>query len=101
MDSQAPERSPIWRYVGGNGRGSCIPDGPFANMRALYQSPHCVARDFQRSSLPSEEAISLYYQQTTYSGFRPALETGYHTSVHIWVGGDFPVMHSSNGKKGG
>lgn len=102
MDSQSPETSPLWRYIGGNGQGSCIPNGPFAGIRAAYSTPHCVSRDFQKGSLPSEEVVAgTYLTQPTYAGFRPALETGYHTSVHVWVGGDFPVMYSSNGKKRG
>jgi hypothetical protein len=84
--------------LGGNGRGSCIPDGPFANMRVQLPNPHCVARNFQSGSLPNVEAVALYNYEKSYNSFRVALESGSHTSLHIWVGGDLPNMFSTNGK---
>lgn len=33
LDSQAPEKSVIWKYFGGDGKGGCVADGPFANLQ--------------------------------------------------------------------
>lgn len=94
MDSQSPETSTVWKYFGGNGAGSCIPNGPFANTTVQNPFPHCISRDFTpRYAFSSPENMAaMIVNSSTYDKFHYSLELGLHGAVHEFVGGDMEHM---------
>ncbi|KAK9722824.1 hypothetical protein K7432_002363 [Basidiobolus ranarum] len=103
LDSQAPEKSPIWTWFGGNGRkkDGCLITGPFANWKTSKPDSHCLQRVWDSgnkiSAFYSPESINYYV--STSSGFgalRNNIELGPHATVHNSIGGDFQYMTSAN-----
>ncbi|KAJ3271418.1 hypothetical protein HK104_004687, partial [Borealophlyctis nickersoniae] len=106
-DSQAPERSDIWnpRWFGGNGNGNCIPNGPYANQRATFPTPHCINRNFQGRDPRTGAAImgaqfspvemEFMIDVETYSQVRESLENIPHNTIHNDVGGDMSDPRTS------
>jgi hypothetical protein len=94
LDSQAPERSLIWKFFGGNGDpnadqgegpieieedgflmhfGYCVSDGPFANVKLIYSrrgnarltsEPDCLRRQFGTDH-GDNAAITSYVMNTS------------------------------------
>lgn len=99
MDSQAPEKSQLFKDLGGNGRPSdhCLVEGPLANWTATFPTPHCLSRNFDMTSkygnmmgaqytpIQIEYIISKF---KTYHEFRLALEEHPHNMIHYGIGGD-------------
>lgn len=96
-DWRDPAASPVWStgLYGGSDPGECIPDGPFANLRATVPTRHCVRRGFtgrteqgmgkMRFEEPSVLA-ELIGGPSNFSSFTDALEFA-HGAVHVAVGG--------------
>ncbi|KAJ3048146.1 hypothetical protein HK097_010845 [Rhizophlyctis rosea] len=111
VDSQAPERSPVWKSFGGDGKGGKLADGPFAGWVGTFPTKHNVNRNFKtaakvgKSSSGSMMAahyspaeIQFILNRGTYNDFRRTLETHPHNQVHNSVGGDMgnPMMSSND-----
>ncbi|KAK3363154.1 hypothetical protein B0T25DRAFT_31797 [Lasiosphaeria hispida] len=109
-DSPAPSKAKVWDSVtgfGGNGVSTGdngprlrVIDGPFKDFRPLYWntdvSPHWLSRDWLPAQNGEPEISGANYSparmaevnaQTTFDGFRQALESGPHAAVHGGVGG--------------
>ncbi|KAJ1972996.1 hypothetical protein H4R35_004362 [Dimargaris xerosporica] len=107
LDADNPAGSVI--FSGSNswlgGQGSCVSNGAFANFTTYYTDngprEHCMNRRFDRGN-----SISPFYrpsinrriiqEQTTYNGFREAIEFGPHGVVHNGIGGDMMDMCAPN-----
>lgn len=91
LDSQSPEASVLWKFLGGNGNAAsnwCVTNGPFTSIRPKNPQPHCLQRQFTPSSaLASPEALDAMLRQTTYEKFELGIDTLLHIPVHIFVGG--------------
>ena len=109
MDSQAPERSPIFSYFGGDGRTSdhCLVNGPFANWTTQFPSVHCLSRRFQMNDAANGHLMGAQYtpiqieyilsNYRTYHDFRTVLEEHPHNMIHYGIGGDmFDPTTSTN-----
>ncbi|KAL2918409.1 hypothetical protein HK105_201809 [Polyrhizophydium stewartii] len=108
IDSQAPEKSPVWAvdFMGGNGDAStgCVKTGPFAGNIVNVPKPHCLQRAFYRdpdygsmlSALytPTELAYA-FSSATNYDTFRQLFESLIHNSVHTGVSGDMYSLNTS------
>ncbi|KAJ9055925.1 hypothetical protein DSO57_1038332 [Entomophthora muscae] len=104
IDSQQPERSPIFSpaFFGGTGNpanGYCVPDGPFRNLRVRVdaetpngQAPHCLRRNFDGGTRLSPfspiEVINQITSINDFSTFTSQLERGPHAHPHNNIGGD-------------
>ncbi|KAJ3045383.1 hypothetical protein HDV00_010253 [Rhizophlyctis rosea] len=103
-DSQAPEKSLIWKrqYFGGNGdpkKNGCIKNGNFS-VQATFPYRHCVQRDWQTGSKSDPNFGDMLGAQfspvemdyvtavDTYDQFRRGLENHPHNSIHAAIGGD-------------
>jgi len=96
-DWQYPETSLIMQpnRLGGNGDPVfyCVNNGVQANENMDYPYPGCLSRIFSGPtqstiySWASPEVVALYYQNTVFSDFATALETGLHRDVHVGIGG--------------
>ncbi|KAJ2996109.1 hypothetical protein HDV02_000162 [Globomyces sp. JEL0801] len=90
VDSQYPEISPVWDWIGGNGNFTtgCIVGGSrsniFQDFQADFPKPHCVTRRWSASgknktgslgSLYSAVILERYLSIDNYNGFRIALES--------------------------
>ncbi|KAK5662249.1 hypothetical protein OQA88_8154 [Cercophora sp. LCS_1] len=83
-------------------------DGAFASLRPTYWNnwtePHSLSRHWQlnggfndlHSGAYNEESMALVNAETSYDGFRIALEGGPHSSVHGGVGGPAGDMGTQN-----
>jgi hypothetical protein len=92
LDSQAPEASVIWDHLGGNGDATsngCVTDGPAAGVTFRYPTPGCLKREFGLRDFSSPEVLALFVasSQGNYEEYRSRMETTYHASVHVFVGG--------------
>lgn len=101
-DSQAPELSRIWNYMGHNGVGPerAVSDGPFASWTPAYKEPHRLSRNWDQggrmSGLPSEEVLnSIVHRSSSYNQFRKDLEKSFG-AVHTNIGGDMAGIQSPN-----
>ena len=113
-DSSAPSKAAVWDPVTGfggngvktndNGPRLRVVDGPFKNFRPVYWNtgvePHWLSRDWvpadPQNGVPemlgsnySPAVMAEVNAQTTFDGFRNALENGPHAAVHAGVGGGF------------
>ncbi|KAI8895488.1 hypothetical protein BC833DRAFT_601076 [Globomyces pollinis-pini] len=103
VDSQYPEISPVWDWIGGNGNFTtgCIVGGSrsniFQDFQADFPKPHCVTRRWSASgknktgslgSLYSAVILERYLSIDNYNGFRIALESIPHNLFHQAIGGD-------------
>jgi hypothetical protein len=108
LDSQAPETSVIWSFLGGQGQAAkgsakgaanCVNEGPYAGMTFRYPTPGCLTRSFRDGDLPSPETVALFAasSQGNYEDYRSRMENTYHASVHVFVGGSMlDIMASPN-----
>lgn len=132
-DSNDPAKSAVWDPVtgfGGNGQGTSthrliappVQDGPFKHHRPLYWGTsvdqHSLSRAWARANSGNPDDRDLFGHRYTpeivagvlanssYDGFRSALEGGPHASVHFGVAvgagigkkGDLVPASSPNGK---
>ncbi|KAL2912733.1 hypothetical protein HK105_207725 [Polyrhizophydium stewartii] len=107
IDSQAPEKSPIWSSSAFGGDGStsstdrCVKTGPFASFKSQFGRPFCLSRTFSgnlgsTSSFYTPEAIYFMLSElTTYDDFRRAVEEGPHNNVHGGIGGCMALIDMS------
>lgn len=111
-DSNDPAKSAVWDPVtgfGGNGQGTSnhsiiappVQDGPFKDYRPLYWGTavdqHRLCRAWARANSASPDDRDLFghkytpdivagvLAESSYDGFRSALEGGPHASVHFGV----------------
>ncbi|ORX77068.1 Di-copper centre-containing protein, partial [Basidiobolus meristosporus CBS 931.73] len=104
LDSQAPEKSFIFKIIGGNGQGpkNCVQDGPFANWTVTVPLPHCLTRKFNGEkgrilALWSPESIKfLRDSYETYGTFVSRFEQGPHGVMHQAINGDMVNFFSPN-----
>ncbi|KAJ3306164.1 hypothetical protein HDV03_000398 [Kappamyces sp. JEL0829] len=94
VDSQAPDRSPVWNVLGKDPDG-CISIPSLGNLTSTVPADvhppgdRCVKRHWTTvksspalfGSTYSPEAIAFISQQQTYDAFRQALESGPHNNV--------------------
>jgi hypothetical protein len=88
IDSEAPEKSVIWKDFGSTG---CISTPVLGNLTAFFPNEHCVRRNsnmMNRGSVFSPEQIGLILANPGYNEFRVALESNPHNLGHSLVGGD-------------
>jgi len=132
-DSNDPSKAAVWDPVtgfGGNGQGTGntgnhappVKDGPFKDYRPLYSGTavdqHWLCRAWSRGNPDNDDRDLFGHRYTpqivadvlatnsSYDGFREALETGPHQSVHFGVAigngvgkiGDMVPSSSPNGK---
>ncbi|KAJ3032465.1 hypothetical protein HDV00_007513 [Rhizophlyctis rosea] len=111
VDSQAPEKAPIWKSFGGDGKNGRIADGPFAGWQATFPSKHYVNRNFKTAAKVgkgtdgnmmaahySPAEIQFILNRKTYNDFRSSLESHPHNQVHNNIGGDMgnPMLSSND-----
>ncbi|KAK9766952.1 hypothetical protein K7432_003582 [Basidiobolus ranarum] len=103
IDSQAPEKSIIFQWYGGNGQGreKCVRNGVFAGWTLSYPNRHCLKRSFDEGnrigSFYSAEVINAIIETNDdYDEFRQAFESGPHGQVHNGISGDMKQMISPN-----
>ncbi|RKP06672.1 hypothetical protein THASP1DRAFT_25056 [Thamnocephalis sphaerospora] len=105
MDSQAPEKSPIFgpNWLGGNGRGanSCVQDGKLKDYRPYYPTPGaCYTRKFDGvdgavgALFSTDMVANLLAEAKDYNKFRVDYEGSVHARVHNAIGGTFSSMSS-------
>ena len=131
-DSDDPSKAAVWDPVtgfGGNGQGTGnhgnhappVKDGPFKDYRPLYSGTgvdqHSLCRAWSRGNPESGDRDLFGHRYTpqivadvladsSYDGFRSALESGPHAAVHFGVAigsgigkiGDLVPSSSPNGK---
>ncbi|KAH6569823.1 hypothetical protein BASA61_001475 [Batrachochytrium salamandrivorans] len=107
VDSQAPEKSPVWGAdaFGGDGDNTtdtrCITNGPFVNFTSTFNQAGCISRTLGESftdlvSLYTPEVIfQLIAAGSSYVRFCTSLEGGPHNSVHAAVGGTMNLLSVS------
>jgi len=100
-----PALDPIFGkdLFGGAAVGKCIPDGPFADLRANVPDDHCVRREFNASEklgmddiVFDEAGVLAQFLDLEYADFEGALEVS-AAFVNLGVGG---VLGSSIGDMG-
>lgn len=112
--------SPVWDSdtgFGGNGNssdeksvahGSCVTDGPFARLVALFwgveDKPHCLSRGFAKHEKVKKfglkvkpEALQKLLEEPDYDSFNLGLENGPHDTIPSIVRGDFYKVTAPNG----
>ncbi|KAJ2996118.1 hypothetical protein HDV02_000171 [Globomyces sp. JEL0801] len=102
LDSQAPDKSPIWDWFGKNGdpKTKCITgnlQGLMGNYLPDPKVASCVKRDWLMASKAeggpllgafySPQQISTILKNKNYNSFRIALENGPHNNFHMAIGG--------------
>ncbi|KAJ8324127.1 hypothetical protein QVD99_008461 [Batrachochytrium dendrobatidis] len=98
VDSQAPERAPVWgdKAFGTDGDPStdthCLIDGPFVNYTITVPETVCISRTISQlttySSYYSPESVhQIISSSHNFSEFSTSLEFGPHAVVHVGVGG--------------
>ncbi|TEY24755.1 hypothetical protein BOTCAL_1364g00020 [Botryotinia calthae] len=113
--------SPIWdsqRGFGGDGKssdestvgqGSCVMDGPFAGLEAMFYGddykPHCLSRGFstgkslqELSELIKPDVVDEIMQEKEFKDFAERLEKNAHRFVSGRIRGDFSKFTGPYGK---
>ncbi|KAF5519311.1 Tyrosinase ustQ [Colletotrichum aenigma] len=104
LDYAAGAFSPVFDAdtgFGGDGDEStlCIASGSFVDFNVSTPDNHCLQRKFDMSLLeqynsPSEVNTTLEY--SSYSAFRPGIESGLHRGGHGAIAGDMANNYSPN-----
>ena len=112
LDWEDLAKAPVWHSLegfGGNGddsgnetvgHGRCVSTGPFVGLEPRYYDkdflPHCLSRDFlppryaaNFSSHLNPASLDQLLQTPTYFDFLLDLEDQAHTTIPIFVRGDF------------
>ncbi|KAJ1343528.1 hypothetical protein BSLG_001909 [Batrachochytrium salamandrivorans] len=110
VDSQSPEKSPVWGAdaFGGNGdittEERCITTSPFANFTSTFNQRGCISRTLGEgftdlvSFYTPEVIFQLIAAGSSYRRFSRSLEDGPHNSVHSAIGGTMNFLAvSANG----
>jgi hypothetical protein len=123
LDWSSPSNSPIWdpeHGFGGDGNitgsfiineGRCLVDGPFVEMRPLYDNytanPHCISRGFKNVEINAAgtlsgdalrpEGMDEILGQENFKRFHDSVEQTVHDSLHNGINGDFGSLTSANG----
>ncbi|KAJ1343579.1 hypothetical protein BSLG_001848 [Batrachochytrium salamandrivorans] len=113
VDSQAPEKSPVWDSDAFGGDGDittnerCITTGPFVNFTSTFNQRGCISRTLGEGftslvSFYTPEAIfELIAAGSSYRQFYRSLEDGPHNGVHAGIGGTMNLLTvSANGIQG-
>ncbi|KAI9598691.1 hypothetical protein BDF19DRAFT_431151 [Syncephalis fuscata] len=103
-DSQAPENSPVLRWLGGNGRqgDNCVLTGEFGSWRPYYPngSPHCMSRKYNNGDritpFSSPGQLNRLFAYTDYDQFRAEFEGVDHAQIHNNIAAEFSTMASPN-----
>jgi hypothetical protein len=102
-DSQAPERSIVWNYLGHNGVGAnhAVLDGPFSGWTPAYPNPHHLQREWNRgttiSAFHSPEVMAhIVATSARYDELRQNLEYEPNGNVHLGIGGDMATTAAPN-----
>jgi len=92
LEAANPLGSVIWgpgaSYLGGDGGGGCVTDGPFASPGWLQPDGNCLTRDFQPASTAAtapmiEGYITSAPLATDYTSFITNIEFGVGTHDHV------------------
>jgi tyrosinase len=123
LDWESPSSSPIWDSesgFGGDGNvtglfiineGRCLVNGPFMDMRPLYDNftanPHCISRGFKNVETGEAgllsghqlrpEAMEEILGQEDFEKFHDRVEQNVHDALHNGINGDFGSLTSGNG----
>ena len=123
LDYASPATSPIFdpeHGFGGDGNvtgtfilndGRCIVDGPFVDMRPLWDNytanPHCISRGFKDVVTGEVGSLSGYafrpdameeiMSQRSFKSFSDMLEKSLHDALHNGINGGFGSLTSANG----
>ncbi|KAK4610025.1 Tyrosinase ustQ [Fulvia fulva] len=90
------------------GNGTCVEDGPFADLRPIMYNhtyiTHCLSRGFTNNGTSggiaghwyNPEAIGRIMRHESYKDFVRELESRLHNTVHPRMGGDFLALTAAN-----
>ncbi|KAJ9055886.1 hypothetical protein DSO57_1038687 [Entomophthora muscae] len=107
LDAQAPRNSSVltpglFGSSGDSSKDYCVVDGPFANWRMKYPSPHCLRRSFDEEQKPLEltppKSFAAALAETKFSAFSKNVEF-MQSNAHFVFGGsdsDFETSYSPN-----
>lgn len=104
-DAYAPEKSVIWKLIGSSdGKGGCIPSGPFKNFQIKYPDSHCICRSFNpkkntKRFYDNRVLGELVRKEKKFSVFAQKFEKSAHAQPHNLIGGgscDMSSMSSPN-----
>ncbi|ORY07352.1 Di-copper centre-containing protein, partial [Basidiobolus meristosporus CBS 931.73] len=104
LDSQAPERSTVFKWFGSTGDGYqnfCINDGAFARWQVMNPTRTCLKRSFDGeykiSAFPPPE-VTGYILRTAqnFDQLRQFIEYGIHGQVLQAFGGDLSTIFGPN-----
>lgn len=92
------------------GKGRCVVDGPFADLRPIIYNhtftEHCLSRGFSDGTTAgrlsgdkfSPENMGDILRQSNYSSFLRRVERDLHNTLHNSINGDFKAMTAANGE---
>lgn len=92
------------------GKGRCVIDGPFADLRPIIYNhtftEHCLSRGFSDGKVMgrlsgdkfSPENMGEILRQDNYSSFLRRVERDLHNTLHNSINGDFKAMTAANGE---
>ncbi|KAJ4163630.1 hypothetical protein LMH87_005347 [Akanthomyces muscarius] len=90
------------------GKGRCVVDGPFADLRPIIYNhtftEHCLSRGFSDGTTAgrlsgdkfSPENMGDILRQSNYSSFLRRVERDLHNTLHNSINGDFKAMTAAN-----
>ncbi|KAH6581138.1 hypothetical protein BASA50_001587 [Batrachochytrium salamandrivorans] len=104
IDSQAPERSPIFApsFMGGNGAPGteCLQNGPFVGLSGHFKKT-CIKRKFNLRDkifpFPTKAIVQTILRKKDFPTFQRNLQNTPHAIVHISIGGDMGKLAYSTG----
>lgn len=91
------------------GKGRCVPDGPFAQLRPIMYNhtyeQHCLSRGFRDGEvlgqLPGHvfapNAVGEIIRKSSYKEFVQDIEYRLHNVMHAAIAGDFLALTAANG----
>ncbi|KAK9718850.1 hypothetical protein K7432_005138 [Basidiobolus ranarum] len=104
LDSQAPERSTIFKWFGSNGgsyKNYCLRNGAFSGWKVQNPKPTCLRRAFdggdKLSAFPPPEVISYILKASNdFKEFTRFIEQGIHGQVLQTINGDLGTIFGPN-----